>query len=242
MIYKVDLTEAEQTLSHYTSVGELFTRKLKQGSREIFPPLCSPADGILIHSLPGGSNRAVQYKNRTYNLLELIGHSIQETDQKLWYFAVYLSPRSYHRVHSPIEGVLRQVTHIPGVLLAVNEFLGSKSSNIFPQSERVIFELENKAGGRVYVVMIGALNVGKIYVNHCPNLTSNTFKKLRKPITESKTFESPISIAIGEELGRFMLGSTVVVILDEKSKDLYQPQNLFKACDVKMGEKIVCRL
>ncbi len=214
-VLKISLLESAKNSEEFQSFEEVFTRKLKPHSRPVQDLCVSPADGKLIYSEASVKDHATQIKGIQYSLSELCGQSVDAA----WFFTVYLAPHNYHRVHSPISGNLESIEHIPGFLWPVHEGAVRYVPQLFCKNERVIFKLKS-GQGFVFVVMVGAFNVGRITTDFWPEFTANTFKHSRS----TKNFEhSPITA--GDELGVFQLGSTVVVILDKIAHTRFQLKN-----------------
>ncbi len=238
--FGIDLTEADQNLDSYKSIEDLFTRKLKDGARPIQGEPCSPADGILSIAGQAVNNTAVQAKGLTYSLSELMfGDTSSDTDVKLSYYAtVYLAPHNYHRVHSPVAGVLQKIRYFPGELWPVNKPSVRWTPRLFTRNERLVFEIDTQ-GGHLYLAMVGALNVGRMVTPHLPDFASNE-SRLRLAKKGSQVFELPEGhkIVCGQELGTFMLGSTVIIAFDEQLAKRYRMVQAWSSRPIRMGEKL----
>jgi phosphatidylserine decarboxylase len=199
----VDLDEADPTERPYGSFDALFTRHLRPGVRPIADDaLVSPADGQLQISgtISAGSLRI---KGNAYDVAELTGDPDGDRRFRDGSFAViYLSPRDYHRVHAPVAGLATRVTGIPGDLFPVNS-LGDRVPRLFCRNSRVAIHLETRDFGEVTVVLVGAMNVGRMGIAVLGG----------EEATAGTTALSPAkTLAKGDELGVFHLGSTVVVL------------------------------
>ena len=213
--YGVDMSEAVTPDAGFATFNEFFTRRLREGVRPIDADphaLISPSDGRLDDGGPIDGRCTFAVKRQTYDVATLLA---SETEAA-WFaggsFAVvYLSPRDYHRVHSPATGVITRVRHIPGTLFPVNE-LGVRSvPQLFARNERVVIHVRSDEFGRVAVVMVGAMIVGRIVL---------AFDGPARPAIGGAIAErswlngdSP-RVARGDELGAFELGSTVVMLLE----------------------------
>lgn len=218
-VFGIDMEEAEHEVRAYTSVEDVFTRKLKADVRPIVGPICSPADGFLALSKKANAEMAVQVKGMTYNLAELVLGEMAEPPagvmQLGWFTTVYLAPHNYHRVHSPVAGKLTKIRYLPGELWPVNGPAVKRIPRLFNRNERLVFDIEADSGGKVYVVMVGALNVGRIVTPHW-DVVTNAFSRQLGARPAIKKFEAKKDILIGEELGTFQLGSTVVIVYDDE--------------------------
>jgi phosphatidylserine decarboxylase len=209
----VDLTEAEPSEQPYRTLDALFTRRLRPGARPVSPDaLVSPADGVLQATgvVDGGS---LTIKGGPYLVGELTGDEEDTARCRGGAFAVvYLSPRDYHRVHAPVDGAVVCTTGIPGDLFPVNS-LSERVPKLFCRNSRVAIRLETRDFGRVTLVMVGAMNVGRIGIDVLGGAEATCG---RVPL------DPPRSLVRGDEVGVFHLGSTVVVIT-EKPASLLAP-------------------
>jgi phosphatidylserine decarboxylase len=197
----------------WPSFDAFFTRRLRDGRRAIdrdVRAIVSPADGR-IESMsrvePGGTFRV---KGRSYAVEELVGDA-QEGRRFLGGagFVVYLSPRDYHRVHAPVGGLIRRIRSMPGDYFPVNAIGMRHVDNLFARNRRVAVEIDAEGGGRVTVVMVVAMIVGRI--------TTVGVDAHDVPIGVH-AFDPPLRVARGEELGVFHLGSTAVVLVEPPRK------------------------
>ena len=217
-LFNIDIQEAEKALEDYKSIEDVFTRKLKKGNRPIDnTSYSSPCDGILslTQELEGQSQNSVfQIKGFSYSFSELIG---TDTKQNSWSPSLvstfYLAPHNYHRVHSPLTGKIKSLRHIPGQLWPVNPKFLSLVPRLFARNERLVFEIDVSTGGTAYLVMVGAFNVGRITTPFCDDLTTNTFKNN----VRTETLNPAPTVATGDEIGTFLMGSTVVLGLDKEA-------------------------
>ena len=206
--YNIDMSEAELPVESYPSIAKLFTRKLKPGIRPIGEGLVHPCDGLLTCAEQIESNALVQAKGRHYKLSELlVDDKALTTYGGGAHLVYYLCPTDYHRVHSPIDGEVTEVVHVPGALWPVNEWSVQNIADLFSVNERVIFYIKT-ALGPVALVMVGATNVGKITVSFDPSLVAN----VGGSEVVRKKYDKSVRIKKGDELGIFNMGSTVVMI------------------------------
>lgn len=215
-MFGIDMQEASLPLSQYQSIEDVFTRKLAPGTRAIDGGYCAPADGVVTAHGEWLAGRALQVKGLTYSVHELIGddsprHTLSERG---WYQTIYLAPHNYHRVHSPVSGKLVELKYIPGTLWPVNRQSTERVSGLFCANERLIFKIKSDQGF-VYVAMVGAFNVGRIAATAFPEWTTNDLASLRKPVVRTQRFERGIELSAGDDMGVFMLGSTVVTLFED---------------------------
>lgn len=205
--FDVNLSEAEPG-NGYRSFDEFFTRRLRAGARHIDDAeIVSPADGRLVASgrvtRESGASRIV-VKGRPYDIAELTGHAADAHEYQDGDFAVvYLHPRDYHRVHSPVDGHIRTVRSMPGDLFPVNAIGERHIPGLFVRNQRVAVSIDSEKLGKVTVVLVGATIVGRITVSVLPGKTT--------PLG-THPIDPPAAIQRGQELGMFHLGSTVVVL------------------------------
>jgi phosphatidylserine decarboxylase len=151
-----------------------------------------------------------------YDLRELIlGDEPGHDDLDLaWYQTVYLAPHNYHRVHAPFSGAVTRIAHRPGELWPVNTTFVRRVPRLFARNERLVFEFKLDSGGRAFVVMVGAFNVGRMVTPLAPDLVTNSRTRQLRPKVADCRFDVAKTVLIGDEIGTFMLGSTVVVVFD----------------------------
>ena len=214
----IDLSEAERPLAGYSSINDLFVRRLKPGVRPIAPAedsVVAPVDGVLGQLGPVRAGRAVQAKGRDYELATLLCDPVLAARFRDGVFiTLYLAPRHYHRIHSPTAGAVVRARHVPGGLLPVNEAAVWHVPDLFPRNERLIAYLQGPLG-LLAVVAVGAYNVGRISAVfderwRAPAWASNR----RGSAAEERNYDPPPGFAKGEELMAFHLGSTVILLLE----------------------------
>ncbi len=211
--YNISLDEYErQSLNAYESFNDFFTRELKEDARTIDATangIVSPADGIISQLGQIEDHKLLQAKGRHYDVGQLLADSEDGS-----YFAdgsfatIYLAPSNYHRVHMPFTGTLTKTRYVPGTLFSVNNTTAANVPDLFARNERLVCMFDTKYG-KAAVVMVGAMIVAGIE-------TVATGKIART----NDIFESDhdMQFAAGEELGRFYLGSTAIVVLPKAAK------------------------
>jgi phosphatidylserine decarboxylase len=214
--YRVDMSEVAEPLASFQSFNAFFTRRLRAGARTISTEpdtVVSPSDSRLasIGALPE-DGLLEQIKGRTYTLSDLLGSARDATVFARGVHAtLYLSPSMYHRVHCPVDGVIRSWRYLPGRLFPVNTMAVRQVDRLFAVNERVYIHIDTKEFGPVAVVMVGATNVGRISLGFAPLVTNEG-----QPAGEVTPL-APIPVARGDELGAFNLGSTVVLLVADHS-------------------------
>lgn len=216
--YGIDLEEAEHPIDHYPSVLAFFTRRLKPGARPLDPDpksfLC-PVDGVLDVTGPVRADRILQAKGCDYSVAALVADPQLAARYEGGSFAtIYLSPRDYHRTHSPVSGHVIAATYVPGALFPVNPNAVANVDGLFARNERLVTVIDSPGFGRVTYVMVGATCVGHIKTAYDATIATNT----GGTVLERKTYDPPIPIERGGELGVFELGSTVIVLVERHVK------------------------
>jgi phosphatidylserine decarboxylase len=205
--YQVNMDEAEGHLGSYPSFDAFFTRPLKKGTRRISAdPAVSPADGKLSCLGRVDTGASILVKGQQYEIGELIGDDEDAARYSGGQFAVvYLAPGDYHRVHAPVDGRISLLRGMPGDLFPVNSIGERYVRRLFVRNNRVAIVIDTERLGRVTVVMVGATIVGRISVSALPG-----------PFVPPGVhrIESPLSVARGDEIGMFHLGSTAVVLFE----------------------------
>ena len=216
--YRVDMKEAEHpNIHYYPSFNAFFTRYLKTSLRPLAADsnaIISPVDGIISEMGKLTGDQIIQAKNHFYTVVDLLGGDENHTPlfQDGYFFTTYLAPRNYHRIHTPIDGQLKAMIHIPGRLFSVNPIAVRTVPQLFARNERVVCLFETKAGPMA-VVMVGAMLVGSISTVWHGTVTPPT----QNSISVWKYAEEKITLARGEELGHFKMGSTVILLFPNHS-------------------------
>lgn len=235
--YKVDLTEAQHSeVDYYPTFNAFFTRSLKSGARPICDhsaDIASPADGRISAIGQIEKGRIYQAKGRDYSLLELLGGD-DDAAAKLMngrFVTVYLSPRDYHRLHMPLTGKLRSQTHVPGRLFSVAPHTVNTVPRLFARNERVIAQFDTD-DGLMALVLVGAINVAAIETVWSGLITPPQQKQISHI---NYAIDDQITLQRGDEMGRFNMGSTIIVLLENKARWRLDMQN---GDAIKMGQLI----
>ncbi|MEE2962504.1 MAG: archaetidylserine decarboxylase [Myxococcota bacterium] len=216
MFAGIDMSESLDDIRDFDSLQELFIRRLKPGARRVEPDptaLGSPVDGRIGAFGDIDSGTLIQAKGRRYSLSRLLG--CDEHDQNFQggkFLTIYLAPCDYHRVHSPVSGVVSESVLIPGALMPVFPEAVEKVEELFARNERLITYIDSSDVGRVGVVMVGATLVGRMVAAYDESLITNCPGQS----TISKKYDPAHLLQKGGELGAFTLGSTVVLIFEEE--------------------------
>jgi phosphatidylserine decarboxylase len=233
-LYAVDMAEAgESDPYRYASFNEFFTRTLKMDARPIAAELgaiTSPVDGTVSECGDIEQDRLLQAKGRHYRLGELLAEQIWAKRFEGGRFAtIYLAPFNYHRIHMPVEGRLLDTVYVPGRLFSVNNASAQHIPRLFARNERVL-TLFDSSLGQCALVMVGALNVGSMATVWAGDITPAA----RRVVAHVPA--PPLCLNIGAELGRFNMGSTVILLF-EPGRMRWEP-NLRAGCSVRLGQLI----
>jgi phosphatidylserine decarboxylase len=217
-LHPVSMKEAiEEDIFAYESLNAFFTRALKPESRPFDENddnwLC-PVDGSVSQAQAINDGRIFQAKGHDYSLLELVGgdRKLEETFRNGQFATLYLSPRDYHRIHMPTTGKLKHMQYIPGRLFSVAPYTVNNIPRLFARNERCVCYFETEQGPMA-MILVGAINVSAIEtVWH--GLITGVAKRVKRFDYDDKA----IVLNRGAEMGRFNLGSTVIVLATEQMK------------------------
>lgn len=233
--YGVDMSEAaEPNPEAYATFNDFFTRELKPCIRPLADgekTLVSPVDGAISQLGQVTGDRVFQAKGQSFSLSELLGGEEATTapfaDGE--FSTIYLSPKDYHRIHMPMAGTLRQMIHVPGKLFSVNPVTAENVPNLFARNERVVCIFDT-ASGPMALVLVGAMIVGSVETRWAGVVVPGS----RQVTSTRYEGEQAISFDKGEEMGRFRLGSTVIMVMPKGSVSWNSDQVAGKT--VRMGE------
>lgn len=213
--FAVELQDAaEPRVAAYADFNAFFTRALAPNARPLPPQrhsLVSPVDGVVSECGELSGDRLLQCKGRDYSIQSLFGGDAELAAPFLGglFATLYLSPRDYHRIHMPIDGRLRTMVHVPGRLFSVNPTTVAGVPGLFARNERVLAVFDT-ALGPIALVLVGAIFVGSIETRWSGVVTPPRARALHR---QDYPPESGIRLNRGEELGRFNMGSTVILLL-----------------------------
>ncbi len=239
--FNVNMDEAaESDPLAYEHFNAFFTRELKPGARPIVSGeklLACPVDGAVSQVGDIVEGRIFQAKGHDYSLEQLLGGSEKRAAafQGGSFTTIYLSPRDYHRIHMPIDGTLREMVHVPGRLFSVNPATTRVIPGLFARNERVV-SLFDTAAGPMALVKVGAVNVGSIETVWAGEVTPPAGRVVR---TRRYEGEEAIQLKKGEEMGRFNMGSTVIVVFGPDAIDW--AGDLQPGVSVRLGQALATR-
>lgn len=226
--YNVDMGQAERPASDYTCFNDFFTRALKPGARPLADSethiLC-PADGAISQLGRTEGGRILQAKGQSYTAAELLGGDAELAARfdGGHFITIYLSPSDYHRVHMPVAGTLSETSYIPGDLFSVNTATAAAVPRLFARNERLVCVFDTPQG-KVASVMVGAMIVASIETVWSGLVAPHGRQVIRTAYTE----EAAPQLDAGAEMGRFLLGSTVIL--------LFEPGKIEWVADLRAGD------
>ncbi len=236
-LYRVNLSEAQEPNPEaYASFNAFFTRALRPDAR----PLCAepdallcPADGAISQIGNITADGIFQAKGHYFSADELLGGDPERAKFFIngKFATIYLSPRDYHRLHMPLGGTLREMVHVPGRLFSVNAATANTVPNLFARNERVAAIFDTEAGPMA-LVLVGAIFVASIETVWHGEVTPPTVPEVK---TWTYSGDAP-QLAKGEEMGRFNMGSTIIVLFGEQA--VAWEEGLRAGDKVKVGQKL----
>lgn len=233
--YCVDMREAQvQELKAYENFNAFFTRALRSDARpldETPDAVLCPADGAISQLGAIEHGRIFQAKGHDYSLIELLGGDTARAKPFMngQFATIYLSPKDYHRVHMPVTGTLREMVYVPGKLFSVNTVTAENVPELFARNERVVCLFDTEYGPMA-VILVGAMIVASI-----DTVWAGTVTPMRKEVRVTQYGES-IELQKGDELGRFKLGSTAIVLFGPDS--VQWAEELTALTPVRMGQRL----
>ncbi|MDQ1363410.1 MAG: Phosphatidylserine decarboxylase proenzyme [Pseudomonadota bacterium] len=236
-LHQVNMAEAEQDDPFaFDTLNAFFTRALKKGVRPLAEGervLVCPVDGAVSQAQPIKNGRIFQAKGRDYSLLELVGgfEHLAKPFHNGKFATIYLSPRDYHRIHMPMAAKLNEMVYVPGRLFSVAPHTVNTVSRLFARNERVVCAFDTAAGPMI-MVLVGAVNVSAIDTVWAGTVTPPS----RQHIVHTE-YHNDLHIRLerGAEMGRFNLGSTVIVLLPE---NVELDAAIAAGAPVKMGQSL----
>jgi len=236
--YNIDMSIAiEPDLTQYACFNDFFTRAIDLDTRPIDTDkksFCSPVDGAISQFGKIEAGKIIQAKQHQYSALELLGGNAQEAKyfENGEFCTIYLAPKDYHRIHMPCDGKLISMTHVPGQLFSVNPLTARNVPKLFARNERVVSLFETPFG-KMALVSVGATIVGSIETVWAGSITPPS----RKEVKQWQYADEAIELKKGEEMGRFKLGSTVILLMENKNWQWHDSVKL--EGDVILGQRLV---
>ncbi|SFR52614.1 phosphatidylserine decarboxylase [Marinobacter daqiaonensis] len=214
--YGVNMSEAaDENPESYQTFNDFFTRALKPGLRPLAgteATIASPVDGAISQAGRIGCDRVFQAKGHSFSLVDLLGgdHDRARPFEDGEFATIYLAPKDYHRIHMPLTGRLLEMVHVPGRLFSVNPVTVYRLPGLFARNERVVSIFETEYGPMA-MVLVGAMIVGSVETRW-GGIVSPTGGPRQVTSSDYRHVQTPIQYQRGEEMGRFRLGSTVILV------------------------------
>ena len=221
--YGVDMSEAaEPDVTRYASFNDFFTRSLKPGARPLADAdLVCPVDGSISQFGKIERDQILQAKGHRYSTTALVGgdQALAERFRDGSFATLYLSPKDYHRIHMPCDGVLTRMIDVPGAFFSVNPTTARGVPGLFARNERVVCVFESMTVGPFVLVLVGATIVGSMATVWHGVVNAARVRRVR----EWHYPEGKVALRQGEEMGRFLLGSTVVLLFGKSARLAFEP-------------------
>lgn len=237
-LFGIDLQLAKDPIpGNYPTINSFFTRALRDDVRPIDPAQgtwTSPADGTISECGRIENDRLLQAKGQKFSLIDLLGNDTGRAEQFRdgSFITIYLSPKDYHRLHMPVTGTLEAMSHVPGKLFSVNQATANTIPGLFARNERVIAYFASDAGP-VALILVGAIFVGSIETVWHGEVTPPSQAEIRH---WSYRDETSILLGKGDEMGRFNMGSTIIVLFGKDR--IVMDERLQAGMTVRMGERL----
>ncbi|NOY74098.1 MAG: phosphatidylserine decarboxylase [Gammaproteobacteria bacterium] len=221
--FKIDMSIAQHSnIERYESFNHFFTRGLKPEARPIVQgehELASPVDGLVSQLGKITQGKIFQAKNHNFDVTTLLGGSGQRAAPFIngYFNNIYLSPRDYHRIHMPCTGTLKEMVHVPGRLFSVSPRTTRVVPGLCARNERVIALFDTEYGPMA-MVLVGAIFVGSIDTVWSGNVTPRPGNLVQRwDYTLSHKDNPPLTLQRGAEMGRFNMGSTVILLFGDQA-------------------------
>ncbi len=240
--YGVNMAEAANSdIASYVSFNDFFTRPLKAGARPMAnAAFTCPVDGAISQFGNIQKDQIFQAKDHSYSTLALVAgnKTLAEKFEHGAFACLYLSPKDYHRIHMPCDATLKSMAYVPGDLFSVNPTTAANVPNLFARNERVVCEFESMQHGRFVMVLVGATIVGSmatVWHEALDGVKNGIINPPRSNNIRTWSYaDKNIVLKQGDEMGRFLLGSTVVMLFEKDALQFnadWQP-----ARSIKLGE------
>ena len=237
--FDVDMSQAARRIEEFESFNDFFTRELKDGARPVADAsqfIVCPADGAISQIGAIKDGQIFQAKGRNYSVTALLGGDEAKAQlfEKGEFATIYLSPRDYHRVHSPAQGALQSTAYVPGDLFSVNQETAGGVDALFARNERLVCHFSGEVGPFASV-MVGAMIVAGI-----DTVWPNRFATHASSVVREDFAGQSVELAAGAEMGRFYLGSTVILLFAPGQVRWLDGMQAGRA--VRMGEALAHRV
>jgi len=232
--FNINMDEAiSKNFDDYKHFNAFFTRALNPNCRTIDPSrdsLVSPVDGVISQMGKINADRILQAKGHYYTIKDLLATQMDSDYINGQFITIYLSPKDYHRLHAPVDCEIKHLRHVPGRLFSVADWTTQTIPRLFARNERLVNTLQTSFGKMAYVY-VGAIMVSSIETVCNGVITPPYAKQVTDLLPQGQT-----TYKKGEEMGRFNMGSTVVLLFP-KDTITFEPE-LSVGSTLKLGEKI----
>jgi phosphatidylserine decarboxylase len=211
---------ANPDIASYKTFNDFFTRPLKQDARPLTnAAFICPVDGAISQFGNIEADQIFQAKGHHYSTLALLAgqQTLADKFENGHFSCLYLSPKDYHRIHMPCDGTLKSMAYVPGDLFSVNPTTAANVPNLFARNERVVCEFTSEQHGTFVMVLVGATIVGSmatVWHEKTDGAKNGIINPPRSKNIRTWHYEN-ISLKQGDEMGRFLLGSTVVMLFEK---------------------------
>ena len=238
--YQVNMAEAANPdISSYKTFNDFFTRPLKANARPLAnADFICPVDGAISQYGNIEQDQIFQAKNHNYSSLTLLAgnQTLANKFQNGRFACLYLSPKDYHRIHMPCDGTLKSMAYVPGDLFSVNPNTAANVPNLFARNERVVCEFESAQHGTFVMVLVGATIVGSMATVWHDSANKVINPPRSKNVRNWNYADKNIVLKQGDEMGRFLLGSTVVMLFEKDALQFNSDWQPARA--IRLGEKM----
>ena len=238
--YQVNMAEAANPdISSYKTFNDFFTRPLKANARPLAnADFICPVDGAISQFGHIEQDQIFQAKNHNYSSLTLLAgnQALANKFQNGSFACLYLSPKDYHRIHMPCDGTLKSMAYVPGDLFSVNPNTAANVPNLFARNERVVCEFESAQHGTFVMVLVGATIVGSMATVWHDSANKVINPPRSKNVRTWNYADKNIVLKQGDEMGRFLLGSTVVMLFEKDALQFNSDWQPARA--IKLGENM----
>lgn len=232
-----DLDELDRPLEAFERFDDFFTRPLAEGQRPVDARpnvIVSPVDGVVSQLGTIENGRCLQCKGRDYTVRGLLADDARAARFDGGTFCtIYLAPRNYHRIHSPVAGRVTGYRHTPGAFYPVNPLSVNHVQGLFTINERLTSYIDSPEAGAVALVKVAATGVGNMTLSYDAAVRTHLRGKAGR-LGSEREYPTPLPVARGEELAMFHLGSTVILLFERRRVELA----VASGQPVKMGEAI----
>lgn len=241
--YNVNMAEAaEPNISTYKTFNDFFTRPLKADARPIVrADFICPVDGAISQLGNIQADQIFQAKGHAYSTTALVGgdKNLAKKFENGHFSCLYLSPKDYHRIHMPCDGTLKNMTYVPGALFSVNPTTAQGVPDLFARNERVVCEFSSAEHGSFIMVLVGATIVGSMATSWHDGENGIVNPPRTSNIRVWSYQDQNINLKQGDEMGKFLLGSTVVMLFEKDTLKFNETWKAERA--IKLGEMMATK-